>query len=195
MTEHSTTELAATLMETLKSRSAKIAIVGLGYVGLPLAFAAHKAGFRVIGLDVDEQKVNLINAGSSPIRSVTPERVQALARSDRFHATTNFDELREVNAVIICVPTPLSPHRDPDLTFIRKTGESICPRLRKGQLVVLESTTYPGTTEEFLKPLLEQSGLKAGVDFFLAYSPEREDPGNLNFETATIPRVVGADDP
>ena len=186
---------AAALRELLAARKAAVGVIGLGYVGLPLALAAHRAGFAVIGFDIDRAKVERINAGGSPMHTLPAERVaEALARGN-FRATHDFSEIADVNALAICVPTPLSRHREPDLTFIEKTGEAIAPHLRRGQLIVLESTTYPGTTQDVLRPILEKSGLKAGRDFFLAYSPEREDPGNPDFETSTIPRVVGGDDP
>jgi len=186
---------AETLRGLLASKKAAVGVIGLGYVGLPLALAAHRAGFAVIGFDIDRHKVELINNGGSPMHTLPAGRVAEARARGRFHATADFSEIAKVNALAICVPTPLSRHREPDLTFIEKTGEAIAPHLKRGQLVVLESTTYPGTTRDVLKPILEKSGLKAGEDFFLAYSPEREDPGNPDFETSTIPRVVGGDDP
>ena len=194
MDQVNTAHLAADLVKRLKSRTARLGIIGMGYVGLPLAIAAHNAGFKVIGFDVDLQKVAIINAGESPIRSIATQSVAAMVGSGRFHATVDYGELNEIDALMICVPTPLSRYRDPDLSFIEKTGASIASRLRPGQLIVLESSTYPGTTREVLQPILERGGLKAGVDYFLGYAPEREDPGNPDFETTTIPRVVGADD-
>jgi UDP-N-acetyl-D-glucosamine dehydrogenase len=187
--------LAAELHDLLVSRKANVGVIGLGYVGLPLALAAHRAGFAVTGFDIDRRKVELINNGGSPMHTLPAGRVaEACARRD-FRASHDFSEIGNVNALAICVPTPLSRHREPDLTFIERTGEAIAPHLKRGQLIVLESTTYPGTTQDVLRPVLEKSGLKAGRDFFLAYSPEREDPGNPDFETSTIPRVVGGDDP
>ena len=135
--------------------------MGMGYVGLPLAVAAHRAGYAVTGFDIDENKISLINAGTSPIRSISSKVVLDLSQSDRFHATASFDELADVDVVMICVPTPLSRYRDPDLSFIEKTGEAIAPRLQRGQLIVLESTTYPGTTGN-PSPILEKSGLQTG---------------------------------
>nr|WP_188612686.1 nucleotide sugar dehydrogenase [Chelatococcus reniformis] len=166
----------------------------MGYVGLPLTLAAHRAGFSVIGFDIDPAKVDGLNAGRSHLSSVPQPRVAAMVEAGRFTATGDYGRIADADTILICVPTPLSRHREPDLSFIRATAAAIAPRLRRGQLVVLESTTYPGTTRDVLKPILETSGFKVGQDVFLAYSPEREDPGNIDFETATIPRVVGADD-
>lgn len=195
MTQESTESLARNLCDKLKGRTATVGVVGMGYVGLPLAFAAHKAGFDVIGFDIDEEKVRIINGRGSPIHTIDAARVAGMVDSGKFHATSNVEEVRKTDAVMICVPTPLSHHREPDVSFIENTGRSIAPYLHKGQIIVLESSTYPGTTQDVLRPLLEVGGLKAGKDFFLAFSPEREDPGNPDFETATIPRVVGGDDP
>lgn len=186
--------LAQSLAARIDSRDAVIAIMGMGYVGLPLAIAASAAGFRVVGFDIDPAKVTGLNAGTSHLSSVPQERVAAMAASGRFTATSDSASLAGADAILICVPTPLSRHREPDLSFIVATGGQIAPVLRPGQLVVLESTTWPGTTDEVLKPVLETSGLIAGRDFFLGYSPEREDPGNASFGAATIPRVIGADD-
>jgi UDP-N-acetyl-D-glucosamine dehydrogenase len=183
------------LRERLSGRTATVGIVGMGYVGLPLAIAAQRAGFGVIGFDIDQDKVTAINGGKSPIQNIAHDKVAAMVGSKKFHASADFDEMRDVDALMICVPTPLSHHREPDVSFIERTGEAIAPRLKVGQLIVLESSTYPGTTQDVLRPILETSGLKAGKDFFIAFSPEREDPGNIDFETATIPRVVGGDDP
>lgn len=183
------------LLAQLEAGTALVGIVGLGYVGLPLAIAAHSAGLRVLGFDVDGSKISRLNSGQSPVGTVPDEMIAELNRQGRFQASADPESLATADVVIICVPTPLDRHRNPDLSYIVKTGETIQPRLRKGQLIVLESTTYPGTTEEVLKPILESSGLKAGEDFLLAYSPEREDPGNPDFGTSSIPRVVGADDP
>jgi len=186
--------LARELKQKLSSRSATLAVIGMGYVGLPLAVAAHHAGFKVLGFDVDPTKVEAINAGKSPIKSLSSEKIAAMISTKRFRVTSDYADIGSVDAVMICVPTPLTEHRDPDMSFIERTGESISTHLKPGQLIVLESTTYPGTTTDVLRPILERSGLKTGSDYFLAYSPEREDPGNPNFETATIPRIVGADD-
>ena len=190
----SSERLASDLLKRLETRTARLGIIGLGYVGLPLAVAVHRAGFDIVGFDVDKQKVTLINSGKSPILGISSERLREMRKSGTFIASTNFDELRSVDAVMICVPTPLSKYRDPDLSFVENTGRSIASRLRRGQLVVLESSSYPGTTHEVLQPILEKDGLRSGVDYFLGYSPEREDPGNNQFEAATIPRVIGADD-
>jgi UDP-N-acetyl-D-glucosamine dehydrogenase len=195
VTAETTETIGRNLIESFAKRSATVGIVGMGYVGLPLAIAAHKAGFSVIGFDIDAEKVRTINRGQSPIHTIDTKKVAAMIESGRFHSTTDFDELKQVNAVMICVPTPLSHHREPDVSFIERTGEAIAPRLQRGQIVVLESSTYPGTTQDVLRPILETSGLKAGKDFFIAFSPEREDPGNPDFETATTARVVGGDDP
>lgn len=189
-----TAALAGRTGARLDSRDAVIAVIGMGYVGLPLAIAASGAGFQVIGFDIDPAKVTGLNAGHSHLSSVAAERVAAMAASGRFVATGDPARLADADAILICVPTPLSRYREPDLSFIVATGRQIAAVLRPGQLVVLESTTWPGTTNEVLRPELEASGLKAGADFFLGYSPEREDPGNASFGTSTIPRVTGADD-
>ena len=166
----------------------------MGYVGLPLMLAAAAAGYRVVGFDVDPKKVEKINAGKSYLKHIRSEQIAAAVCEGRLRATTRFEEVKEVDAIIICVPTPLTPNREPDLTFVEHTAESIAPHLRKGHLVVLESTTWPGTTTEIVKPILERAGLRSGDDFYLAFSPEREDPGNPEFSTRTIPKVVGGDD-
>ena len=170
------------LIEQLETRyhqrTAVLGIVGMGYVGLPLMLAAAAAGYRVVGFDVDLQKVETINSGKSYFKHITANESQQPFARGRLRATANFEEVNGVDAIIICVPTPLTPNREPDLTFIERTAESIAPHLQKGQLVVLESTTWPGTTIEVVKPILERSGLRSGDDFFLAFSPEREDPGN-----------------
>ncbi|CAH1665265.1 nucleotide sugar dehydrogenase [Chelatococcus asaccharovorans] len=172
-----------------------IGIIGLGYVGLPLALAAAAAGYRVVGFDVDAGKVESLRAGRSYIKHIGEADLRAATAAGRLDATTDFAALRTVDAIIICVPTPLTAHRAPDLTYVIRTTEAIVPHLRRGHLVVLESTTWPGTTEEVMKPILERTGLKSGEDFFLAYSPEREDPGNPAFTTRSIPKVVGGDGP
>src|SRR5947209_2521519 len=183
--------LAERLMSQLELRTARIAVVGLGYVGLPLAETFAWGEYPVVGFDVDAEKVRKLRLGQSYIGHISSERVAELVKTGRFDATTDPRRFAEVDAIVICVPTPLTEAREPDLSYITRTGEAIRPHLRRGQLVVLESTTYPGTTEELLQPLLEQSGLRAGRDFFLAYSPEREDPGNRDFATRNIPKVVG----
>src|SRR5215475_3511552 len=170
----------------------KIAIVGLGYVGLPLCLQFARSGLRVIGLDIDRAKVEAINRGESYIQHIETEAVRNLVSGGKFSASDDFSEVKQVEAVIICVPTPLNKNREPDISYILKTGKSIAPHLARGILVVLESTTYPGTTEEDLRDVLEEgSGLKAGADFHLAFSPEREDPGNQQIKVKRIPKVIG----
>jgi UDP-N-acetyl-D-glucosamine dehydrogenase len=184
------------LLAGINSREARVGVVGLGYVGLPLLIEFAKAGFNVAGLDIDESKIVAIQAGKSYIKHINAVHIQsALTNNPKAFVTTDFSRARECDALLICVPTPLTRHRDPDLSFIEITARSIAPHLRKGQLVTLESTTYPGTTDEVMIPILEAgSGLKAGRDLFVAYSPEREDPNNTNFSTSTIPKVVGGFD-
>lgn len=182
------------LKRSLLQRSATIAVIGLGYVGVPLMLAATAAGFRVLGFDIDALKVAGLNEGRSPLKHLGNAQVKEALDTGKFSATTDFARLGEVNAILICVPTPLGPHREPDLSFVENTARSIAASLRPGQLVVLESTTWPGTTREIVKPILESGGLRSGFDFFLAFSPEREDPGNANFQTPSIPKVVGGDD-
>jgi UDP-N-acetyl-D-glucosamine dehydrogenase len=167
-----------------------VGIVGLGYVGLPLALRFAEAGVPVLGFDIDQAKVTALNAGRSYIKHIGDQAV-ALGRQRGLQATADFSRCGEVDALILCVPTPLNKHREPDLSFVTDTMESLLPHLRKGQLVSLESTTYPGTTEEELQPRIESRGFVIGKDIFLIYSPEREDPGNANFRTQTIPKVVG----
>jgi UDP-N-acetyl-D-glucosamine dehydrogenase len=170
----------------------KIAVVGLGYVGLPLSLQFARSCVSVLGLDVDAEKVRLLNNGQSYIKHIEPSAIAELVRSGNFSASTEFSRIKEVEAVIICVPTPLTKNREPDLSFVIKTGEMIAPHLAKGTLVVLESTTYPGTTDQDLRSVLEAgSGMKAGVDFHLAFSPEREDPGNDKSKVRIVPKVVG----
>lgn len=169
-----------------------ISIIGLGYVGLPLSLQFARSGVDVIGLDVDKAKVDALNAKRSFIKHIAAKEIAEVVESGRFLASTDFSKVREVDAVIICVPTPLSEHREPDISYVLKSGEAIAPYLQKNALVVLESTTYPGTTEGPLREVLESgSGLVAGKDFFLAYSPEREDPGRTDHSVASIPKVVG----
>ena len=175
----------------ISSRAARIGIIGQGYVGLPLGLVFREAGFPVVGFDLDPIKVAAISRGESYIKHIGPERVAAAVASGKYRATTDFDGLRECDAVIICVPTPLGKHREPDNSYIHSTAREIAKRLRKGQLVVLESTTYPGTTDEEVLPILQTSGLSCPRDFLLAFSPEREDPGRKNFTTRTIPKIVG----
>jgi UDP-N-acetyl-D-glucosamine dehydrogenase len=169
-----------------------IAIVGLGYVGLPLCLQFARSGARVVGLDIDDKKVTACNAGRTYIKHITSESIQEQRAAGRFSAATDFAKVKEVDAVIICVPTPLNKNREPDISYILDTGRALAPHLHRGILVVLESTTYPGTTDEDLRAVLEAgSGLQAGTDFHLAFSPEREDPGNPDSKVATIPKVVG----
>lgn len=182
-----------TLQEAIFSRRAKIGVVGLGYVGLPLALAANHAGFSVVGFDIDAKRVERINSGETVIKHIDGSMVATQIERRIFEATADFERMAEVDAILICVPTPLSRHREPDLSFVVATAEAVAQRLRPGQLIVLESTTYPGTTDEVLRPILEAGGLKSGRDFFLAFSPEREDPGNPDFGTSTIPKVIGGD--
>ena len=184
-----------TLLSRLDRRDAVLGIVGLGYVGLPLALASLEAGFSVLGFDINVGRVNAINTAQQVISYIPAEVMQAAVDGGRFSATTDFERLAEADAILICVPTPITRHRDPDLSYVVDTATTISKYLRRGQLVVLESTTWPGTTREIVQPLMEKSGLVVGKDVFLAFSPEREDPGNPNFSTKTIPKVVGADDP
>ncbi len=175
-----------------KEQRMKISVVGLGYVGLPLSLQFARAGVNVLGLDVDKQKVEALSAGKSYIKHIEPADIAAAVSAGAFKASTDFSRVKETEAVIICVPTPLNKNREPDISFIIDTGRSIAPHLAKGCLVVLESTTYPGTTDEDLREVLEAgSGMKAGKDFHLAFSPEREDPGNPDSKVALIPKVVG----
>ena len=169
----------------------KIGIIGLGYVGLPLSLQFARSGVDVTGLDVDERKISALTAGKSYIEHIPAAAIAEQVNAGRFRATTDFSAIKNLDAVIICVPTPLNKNREPDISYIIKSGEAILPHVHKGLLVVLESTTYPGTTDEDLRAVLERSGLKAGVDFNLAFSPEREDPGNPNSIVAQIPKVVG----
>ena len=186
--------LADELSSRIEERTARVAVVGLGYVGLPLAETFAWGGYPVLGFDIDADKVAKLNRGESYIGHICAERVAELVGSGRFEATSDPCRFAEADAVIICVPTPLGEAREPDLSYIINTAVTLRPHLRPGQLIVLESTTYPGTTEELLRPLLEESGLKAGRDFFLAYSPEREDPGNKDYATRNIPKVIGGMD-
>lgn len=187
---------AAILLEKIGRRQCVIGIMGLGYVGLPLAIAAVRAGHRVLGFDIDVSRVEGINRGDVVIRHVPMDQLIEARTQGLFEATADFDRLDEPDAILIAVPTPLSKHREPDLSFVMATTRAIARKLRPGQLVVLESTTYPGTTSEEMRPVLEEtSRLVAEQDYFLAYSPEREDPGNPTFETSTIPKIVGGEGP
>jgi UDP-N-acetyl-D-glucosamine dehydrogenase len=200
-------ELSSAFCARAESRRAQVGVIGLGYVGLPLGLLFSRSGFPTTGFDVDPAKVEMIGKGESYIRHIPPSAIAAQA-SRGFRATTDFAKLRQMDAILICVPTPLDLHREPDLSFVRNTAEALAPHLRRGQLVVLESTTYPGTTEEVLLPILEKSGLKCPVlpytsdasgirgleepagDFLVGFSPEREDPGNKQFQTQQIPKVM-----
>ncbi|MGE3650326.1 MAG: nucleotide sugar dehydrogenase [Reyranellaceae bacterium] len=186
---------ASALADALRARTATIGVVGLGYVGLPLACTFARQGFRVLGFDIDPAKVAQLAAGQSYIGRIPAETLAQLRAVGRFDATDDFTRLAAVDAIILCVPTPLTRQRDPDLSFVVGTSEQVAAHLRHGQLVVLESTSFPGTTREVVRPILERGGLRAGRDFFLAYSPEREDPGNAAFATADIPKVVAGDGP
>jgi UDP-N-acetyl-D-glucosamine dehydrogenase len=179
----------------IDSRTSRVGIIGMGYVGLPLAMAVAKAGFEVVGFDIDENKTAILNGGQSYIEAVRSDVLAAYVAQKRFQATTDRTRFGDCQIIVICVPTPLTKHREPDLSYIRMTSEDIAKHLKPGTLVVLESTTYPGTTEEIMKPLLATSGLRAGVDFFIGFSPEREDPGNSEFHTTSIPKVVSGDGP
>jgi len=192
--------------EFFKGAQLRVAIIGCGYVGLPLALRFAEAGHKVTGFDTDPNKVNMLNAGRSYIEHIPQTKIQQFVNSRHFAATTDFARLNEADAIIICVPTPLDERREPDLSYVEQTAVSIQPHLQKGQLVVLESTTYPGTTEELVLPILEKSGLRCPIaagaenenvacDFWLAFSPEREDPGNKQFGLAQIPKVVGGVNP
>ena len=182
---------AKSLLELIRTRRAKTGVIGLGYVGLPLAVEFGRAGYTAVGFDLDARKVNAINEGRSYIDDVPSAHVAELKAANRLSATTNFDALAEVDTINICVPTPLRKTKDPDMSYIVSSVEEIAKRIRPGQLIILESTTYPGTTDELVLPMLEKGGLKAGKDFFLAFSPERVDPSNRSFNTHNIPKVIG----
>ncbi len=184
------------LAEKIRSKQAKIGVIGLGYVGLPLVIEFCKAGFSVTGFDIDDKKVALLKKGESYIKHIDASRIVPLVRTSRkgappFSPTSDFSRLAAMDCILVCVPTPLNKNREPDMTYVFNTTKSIARYLRKGQLIILESTTYPGTTDEDMRSMLEEAGFKAGVDFHLAFSPEREDPNNPQFTTATIPKVVG----
>src|SRR5438876_1559206 len=179
------------LIKLIRSKRARVGVIGLGYVGLPLATEFASAGFKATGFEVDEKKAGEINAGRSYIADVSSETIKQSVDVGRLAATTDFDLLKECDAIIICVPTPLRKTKEPDVSFILAAAEEIKKRLRRGQLIILESTTYPGTTDEVLLPMFEQTGLKLDHDFLLAFSPERVDPGNPQFQTNNIPKVVG----
>ncbi|MGH9357325.1 MAG: nucleotide sugar dehydrogenase, partial [Terriglobia bacterium] len=197
------------LLKKFETKQAQVGVIGLGYVGLPLALLYSRHGFRTTGFDTDSSKVQKLQAGQTYITHIPASSIAAERKQDRFQATTAFERLEEMDAIIICVPTPLDEHREPDLAYVRATAETVSQHLRAGQLVVLESTTYPGTTEEMLLPILERSGhhcpiapyltdgatatysASTSADFFTAFSPEREDPGNASFQTHQIPKVIG----
>ncbi len=183
-------------IKKMDGKEAVIAVIGLGYVGLPLIMGYHSCGYRVLGVDIDEGKISSLTQGKSYIGHIEDSEIQNMLDAGRIELTTDFSRISDADAILICVPTPLTKHREPDISFVRDTTVTIAPYVRTGQIIVLESTTYPGTTREVMQPLLEQgSGLKAGDDFIVAYSPEREDPGNPNFDTTTISKVVGASSP
>src|SRR3954467_15323275 len=186
------------LSAKIDSTTAVIGVIGLGYVGLPLLAAFHRAGFPVIGFDVDQSKVDALHRGENYLKHLGTTLVSDLQKGEskrRFDATTQMSRLAECDAIISCVPTPLGSHREPDLSFVEKSADDVAATLRPGQLIVLESSTYPRTTREVMLPRFEAKGLTCGVDFFLAYSPEREDPGRKDFNTQTIPKLVGGIDP
>jgi UDP-N-acetyl-D-glucosamine dehydrogenase len=179
------------LIERIKSRTAHIGIIGLGYVGLPLVIRYCEEGFRVTGFDIDKKKVEKLNRGESYIGHIPSEKIKILRDRKLFKATTDYSKLKDIDCIIICVPTPLKKNKEPDLSYVKNTSDEVAKYLRKGQLISLESTTYPGTTREILLPKFESKKLKVGRDFFLVFSPEREDPGNPEFNTKNIPKVVG----
>ncbi len=181
------------LLDKLKRKEATIGIVGLGYVGLPLMLRYVEVGFRVLGLDIDEEKISSLNGGTSYIKHIASERIKQVVDAGMFEATSDFSRTAEADALLICVPTPLTKYREPDLSYVTGTLDTLLPYLRSGQIISLESTTYPGTTDELLKPRIENQNLRVGTDIFLVYSPEREDPANGNFTTRTIPKVCGGD--
>jgi UDP-N-acetyl-D-glucosamine dehydrogenase len=189
MTEYNST--AIELLNKIESRKATIGVVGLGYVGLPLAVEKAKAGFKVIGFDVQQSRVDLVNSGVNYIGDVVDEELSKITKSKQLEATTDYSRIKEVDAVAICVPTPLDKYQQPDTSYVESSGAEIARFMHEGMLIVLESTTYPGTTQEVLRPILEKSGLEVGSGFFLAYSPERVDPGNKHYNTKNTPKVVG----
>lgn len=187
--------MTESLSKKIETTSAVVGVIGLGYVGLPLMAAFHRAGFPVLGFDVDQRKIDALHRGENYLQHLGPEMVADMKKSGQFDATTDSRRLGECDVVISCVPTPLGHHLEPDLSFVEKSADDIAATLRKGQLIVLESSTYPRTTREVMLPRFEAKGLRCGTDFFLAYSPEREDPGRKDFNTQTIPKLVGGIDP
>ncbi|MEJ1117719.1 nucleotide sugar dehydrogenase [Phyllobacterium sp. CCNWLW109] len=181
------------LSQKLLTQQAKAGVIGLGYVGLPLAITLARSGFHVTGFDVDPAKIIALDAGNSYIEAVSNADLAKETSAGRFRSSDDFGQLASCDVIVICVPTPLTKHRDPDLSYVEATSRSIAATLRRGQLIVLESTTYPGTTDDIVKTILEKTGLKSGQDFFLGFSPEREDPGNRDFDTSSIPKIVAGD--
>ena len=190
-TEAKIEQLAQSLLNKINTKEAMVGVVGLGYVGLPLAVEKAKAGYRVIGFDVQDKRVGMVNEGINYIGDVVDNDLKSMVESGQFQATTDYSKITELDAVAVCVPTPLDLYQQPDTSYVEASAKEIAKYLHKGMLIVLESTTYPGTTEEILKPILEDTGLVCGVDFFLAYSPERVDPGNKHYNTKNTPKVVG----
>jgi UDP-N-acetyl-D-glucosamine dehydrogenase len=180
------------LLQKIEAKKAKIGVVGLGYVGLPLLMEFVEQKFHTVGFDIDDKKVNILNNGKSYIKHIEDSKIRKVIESNLFNATSDFSRIKEVDCIVICVPTPLTRYREPDMSYIENTAETLAKYIRKDQLIVLESSTYPGTTEEVLKPILEKSGLKGDKDFWVAFSPEREDPNNPDFNTRSIPKVIGA---
>jgi UDP-N-acetyl-D-glucosamine dehydrogenase len=192
MLDQATSQLRDQLLHRIESREAVVGIVGLGYVGLPLLVAFSKAGFSLLGFDIDQDKVDLLQAGKSYLKGIEPVLIREMLEAGRFDATTDISRAAEADALVICVPTPLNAYREPDMRFVVSTAEALAPHLRRGQIVSFESTTYPGTSQELIIPILEKFGLNCDRDFFFVYSPEREDPGNPDYVTATIPKIIGA---
>ena len=195
MSTELTTDTFQSLRTAIQEKTALVGVVGLGYVGLPLIQAFIKGGYRTIGYDVDDSKVSALKAGRSYIKHISEEWIAECVQSELFEPTADMARLAEADAILICVPTPLSESRDPDVSYIESTAAIHRASMRPGQLVVLESTTYPGTTRDVVQPILDATGLQLGKDYFLAYSPEREDPGNPDFNASRIPKVVGGMNP
>ena len=188
-------KISDALARSISSRTATVGVIGLGYVGLPLASAIARAKFPTLGFDVDQKKISLLNNGISYIDAVSSAELRNLVAEERIRATAAFDELSLCKVIVICVPTPLTRYREPDLSYLERTTKAVADHLKEGQLIVLESTSFPGTTAEVVKPILEQTGLKSEVDFFIGFSPEREDPGNPKYQTVTIPKIIAGDGP